>query len=83
MPVLRILIALLMFTMAPNGVQAAPSVALGYTPKYPVDFEHFDYVDPNAPQGGELILSGFGNFDSFNPFHSQRRFRRRPRRLGA
>ena len=68
MLVLRILIALWMLAMTPNGVQAAPSVALGYTPKYPVDFEHFDYVDPNAPQGGELILSGFGNFDSFNPF---------------
>ena len=47
---------------------AAPSVALGYTPKYPPGFHHFDYVNPNAPRGGDLILSAFGNFDSFNPY---------------
>lgn len=68
MPAVRMLITLLLLMMASSGIMAAPSVALGYTPKYPADFEHFDYVDPAAPQGGELILSGFGNFDSFNPF---------------
>lgn len=47
---------------------AAPSIALGYTPKYPANFKHFDYVNPNAPKGGELILNGNGNFDSFNYF---------------
>ena len=47
---------------------AATAVALGYTPKYPPGFHHFDYVNPNAPRGGELVLSGFGNFDSFNPY---------------
>ena len=49
-------------------VSAAPSIALGYTPKYPPNFKHFDYVNPNAPKGGELILNGNGNFDSFNSF---------------
>ena len=48
---------------------SAPSAALGYEPKYPVDFEHFDYVDPDAPKGGELVLLGFGSsFDSLNPY---------------
>ena len=47
---------------------ASPSIALGYTAKYPANFKHFDYVNPNAPKGGKLNLSGFGNFDSFNPF---------------
>ena len=47
---------------------AAPSMGLGYTPKYPTGFHHFDYVNPDAPRGGELILSAFGNFDSFNPY---------------
>ncbi len=47
---------------------AAPSVGLGYTPKYPPGFRHFDYVNPDAPRGGDLILSAFGNFDSFNPY---------------
>lgn len=51
-----------------QSVIAAPSVALGYTPKYPISFTHFEYVDPNARKGGELVLSGFGNFDSLNPY---------------
>lgn len=58
----------LLLIVLPLDVAAAPSVALGYAPKYPADFTHFDYVNPNAPQGGELVLSGFGNYDSFNPF---------------
>ncbi len=49
-------------------VQAAPSAALGYEPKYPPDFSHFDYANPDAPKGGELVLSGFGNYDSLNPY---------------
>ena len=47
---------------------AAPSIALGYSPKYSTHFKHFDYVNPNAPKGGKIILPGFGNFDSFNPY---------------
>lgn len=52
----------------PLAAPAAPSAALGYAPKYNPGFSHFDYVRPDAPKGGELILSAFGNFDSFNPF---------------
>src|SRR4030067_862015 len=44
------------------------SWAFGHTPKYPPGFQHFDYVNPDAPRGGDLILSAFGNFDSFNPY---------------
>lgn len=47
---------------------AAPSAAMGYSPKYPANFTHFDYISPNAKKGGELILAGAGTFDSFNPF---------------
>ena len=36
--------------------------------KYAEDFEHFDYVNPNAPKGGRLRLSAIGGFDSFNPY---------------
>jgi microcin C transport system substrate-binding protein len=36
--------------------------------KYPVDFRHFDYVNPNAPKGGVLKQSSLGSFDSLNPF---------------
>ena len=37
-------------------------------PKYGENFEHFDYVDPSAPKGGEIRLGAVGTFDSFNAF---------------
>ena len=37
------------------------------TPKYPPDFPHFDYVNPDAPKGGVLRRHGTGSWDSFNP----------------
>jgi microcin C transport system substrate-binding protein len=39
--------------------------------KYPPDFQHFDYVNPNAPKGGKVSQVGPGGtltFDSFNNF---------------
>lgn len=51
--------------------QAAPQHALtlyGEAPKYPADYRHFDYVEPDAPKGGTLRQAGFGSFDSLNPF---------------
>ncbi len=37
-------------------------------PKYPANYQHFDYVNPDAPKGGTLRQAGFGGFDSLNPF---------------
>lgn len=36
--------------------------------KYPPDFDHFDYADPNAPKGGEIRLAVSSGFDSLNGF---------------
>ena len=36
--------------------------------KYGPDFTHFDYVNPDAPKGGEVRLAATGTFDSLNPF---------------
>lgn len=39
--------------------------------KYPSDFKHFDYADPDAAQGGTMVFRGTGasqTFDSLNPF---------------
>jgi microcin C transport system substrate-binding protein len=39
--------------------------------KYPADFKHFDYVNPDAPKGGRLATIGTAailTFNSFNPF---------------
>ncbi|MDK3073959.1 extracellular solute-binding protein [Sedimentitalea sp. JM2-8] len=41
--------------------------------KYPEGFAHFDYVNPDAPKGGELSYAAQGTFDSFNPFTRQGR----------
>ncbi len=35
--------------------------------KHPSGFDHFDYVNPQAPKGGTLRLSDEGNFDTLNP----------------
>lgn len=37
-------------------------------PKYPADFGHLEYVNPNAPKGGTMRLFAVGGFDNFNPF---------------
>ena len=38
--------------------------------KYPADFKHFDYVNPDAPKSGRFSTYGgpLNSFDSFNPF---------------
>ncbi|HEX6978743.1 MAG TPA: extracellular solute-binding protein [Alphaproteobacteria bacterium] len=35
--------------------------------KYPAGFRHFDYVNPDAPKGGELRSWELDSFDNFNP----------------
>lgn len=45
--------------------------ALWGQPKYPQDFRYFDYVNPQAPKGGELRLVSnlrTSTFDKYNPF---------------
>ena len=44
------------------------AIAMYDEPKYPADFAHFDYVNPDAPKGGELRQAGVGTYDSFNGF---------------
>ena len=50
---------------------AAHGYALWGDLKYPADFKYFDYVNPNAPKGGELRLVSnlrTSTFDKYNPF---------------
>ena len=44
-------------------------LALYGQPKYGPDFTHFDYVNPDAPKGGEARFAATGSFDTFNPFN--------------
>lgn len=36
--------------------------------KYDAGFSHFDYVNPDAPKGGEFSTWAFGTFDSLSPY---------------
>ncbi len=36
--------------------------------KYSEGFAHFDYVNPDAPKGGEISMAAVGTFDSMNPY---------------
>ena len=56
-----------------GGVSAEPRHGLSVFGelKYPADFKHFDYVNPDAPKGGRLVTmgtSGASTFDSFNDY---------------
>jgi len=71
---LAVLAALLpLAAVAQDGEKAqapAPSHAMTMhgEPKYGPDFDHLDYVNPEAPKGGTLRQHAVGSFDSVNPF---------------
>ena len=64
--------ALLLLAAAPPGaaqeVYVGHGVAMHGDLKYGPGFTHFDYVNPDAPKGGEVRLQANGSFDSLNPF---------------
>ncbi|AOK29373.1 MULTISPECIES: extracellular solute-binding protein [Burkholderia] len=56
---------------AAQSAHAAYAIAQYGEPKYPPGFKHFDYVNPQAPKGGTLVLANpnrLSTFDKFNPF---------------
>ncbi len=68
---LMFLVSLACAQLAAEGTAGTIDYRHGYAflaePKYPPDFAHFDYVNPNAPKGGMLRRHGTGSWDSFNP----------------
>lgn len=66
---MKALAALLLVLLAAPAL-AAPQhgLAMHGGLKYPAGFRHFDYVNPDAPKGGEIRLADLGPFDSLNPF---------------
>ena len=44
------------------------ALAMHGAPKYADGFNHFDYVNPDAPKGGALRIAPVGNFDTLNPY---------------
>jgi microcin C transport system substrate-binding protein len=59
---------LLLAVAAPARAAPAEGVAMHGEPKYGPGFTHFDYVDPDAPKGGNLAMAAIGTYDSLNPF---------------
>jgi microcin C transport system substrate-binding protein len=60
-----------LFTASPvlaASADHAPAIALHGMPKYGASFQHLDYVNPDAPKGGELRLAAIGSFDSLTPY---------------
>src|SRR5450755_4286966 len=51
-----------------DALLAAHAIALGGSPKYAPDFRAFDYVNADAPKGGEVTMSSLGGFEKLNPF---------------
>ncbi|MBS0271096.1 MAG: ABC transporter substrate-binding protein [Proteobacteria bacterium] len=67
-----ILLNSFVLSSSPLHAEAPPSPTHGISIfgdlKYPANFTYFDYVNPNAPKGGNVKGAAFGSFDSFNPF---------------
>ncbi|YCA16568.1 extracellular solute-binding protein [Kushneria sp. AK178] len=59
-----------------HGAQGAPvsevptvhGISLYDAPELPADFEHFPWVNVQAPKGGDMVRAAQGSFDSLNPF---------------
>ncbi len=70
---MRLVLAAIFFVsgLSVGAAQDTPvwrhATALIGEPKYPPDFKHFDYVNPDAPKGGVVRLSATGGFDTLNP----------------
>lgn len=67
----KITLSLLLLLICSRGwanVNKSHAIALYDEPKYAADFQHFDYVNPDAPKGGTLRTASKGTFDSFHPY---------------
>jgi microcin C transport system substrate-binding protein len=69
-PILRAILALALPFLAMPAAQAGAThgMSLFGDLKYGPDFQHFDYVNPDAPKGGTMRYSAIGTFDTLNPF---------------
>ncbi len=61
----------LLFVTIPAAAEPRYGISAFGDLKYPADFTHFDYVNPDAPKGGKMSTIGVvarDTFDSFNDF---------------
>lgn len=65
---LTTLLLLALSLQASAAVYKQHGYALYGLPRYTSDFQHLDYVNPDAPKGGTLRVMGNGTFDTLNPY---------------
>lgn len=63
-----VLLALISFSLGAQTIKESYAFAVIGEPKYAINFNHFDYVNPAAPKGGTITLSAIGTFDNFNRY---------------
>ncbi|CAH8240489.1 putative oligopeptide ABC transporter periplasmic binding protein [Vibrio aestuarianus] len=68
--VLGIALTLLSGVSAAKVIETTTLAGFGQA-KYPADFSHFDYVNPNAPKYGKVTYGQIGTYDNFNRFASR------------
>lgn len=51
----------------PAGAEPAHAIAMQGEPALPEGFDHFPFVNPEAPQGGRLVYGVSGDFENVNP----------------
>ncbi|WP_048219755.1 extracellular solute-binding protein [Enterobacter sp. BIDMC93] len=68
MRVVLTLLALVSLSSQAQTIKESTAFAVIGEPKYVVNFNHYDYVNPAAPKGGNVTLSATGTFDNFNRF---------------
>jgi microcin C transport system substrate-binding protein len=60
--------SLLLANSSVAGSKTSHGISIFGNLKYGPGFEHFAYVNPEAPKGGRLRLAGRDTFDNLNPF---------------
>ena len=58
----------LAFALLPAQSEPKHGIAMQGEPALPPDYQHFDYVNPDAPKGGNVTYCVVGSFDNLNPF---------------
>jgi len=54
--------------LPPAQAEPTHGIAMHGKPALPADYQHFPYVNPEAPKGGKITYGVQGTFDSVNPF---------------
>ena len=61
------------FAQAQDTIVSHSITTFGEPSKYPADFTHLTYVNPDAPKGGEISVATFGMFETMNPYSKKGR----------